>query len=715
MTTNVAAPVVPGLLSTNEIRYEGREKVSGLAQYTADLTRPGMLWAAFVPSPHAHARIVAIDTAAALAMPGVHAALTGADIGPKFLGLVLGDWPVLAFDRVKFVGEYVAVVAAESREQAEAAAAAIEVNYAELPATFDTEAAIAEGAPLVHADDSVYTYTPAPRPPRPHPNMQGYQRVIKGDPDAAFAVADHVFERTFRTPRHHAGYLEPRATLVWIEGDVLHVTCGTQGPFNLRESLARTTGLPKEKVVIEPIYVGGAFGAKSLTIEEFPLYYLALATGRPVKYVRSHAEDIRSTGAIRHASTVRVRLALSKEGKLSALELRVVFDGGAFAAAKGVPGLLPGRCPKLPYAVDNAKVERMAVYTNTVPATFVRAPSDVQIYFALESLLDVAAAKLQIDPLELRMRNVAKPGDTDPEGTEIIQPRGREVLEKLREAFGWGRPPAPGRGRGISLTARHIAVGTTSLAATWHADGTVTIDTGACEPGVGQLTVIQRVFATELGIDPARITVKRGNTNDVPYDAGIGGSRGTLLLGKAIADAASKLRAERALKTQGDVQVIGTGTFMPKPGEPAWVNMAAYGVEASVDPDTGAPTLHDVVCVADVGAVINPIAHAGQIEGSFLMGLGLAMTEELVLDDGRIVNSALSDYKLPCQLDMPPFRIVCLESDGGPGIYGSKAAGEFNIAGVAPAIANAIADACGARVDTLTMTAERIYDALQRQ
>jgi CO/xanthine dehydrogenase Mo-binding subunit len=713
MTTNVVGPTVVqgGLLATDELRVDGREKVSGRAQFTADLARPEMLWAWFVESAHAHAVIRKIDTAAARAMRGVHGVLTGADIGPRYFGMMLADRPVLALERVRFIGEYVAVVAAETREIAEAAAAAIEVTYEALPGTFDTEAAIVDGAPLVHADESPYAYRAGPRPPRPHPNVQGHQIVEKGDPNAAFAACAHVFERTFRTPRFHAGYLEPRATLVWLDAGVLHVASTNQVPFNLRDMLAMTTGLPKEQIVVESNFVGGSFGAKSLTVEEFPLYYLARATNRPVKYVRTHAQDVRSAG-IRHASTVRARIGTTREGKIEAIDLRVLFDGGAYAAAKALPGLVPGKISKIPYGFKHARVERMTVYTNTIPATFVRAPSDVQVMFAFESLMDIVAAELGIDPLELRLRNAAAPGDSDVEGDLYMRPRARQVLETLRDSMGWSRPPAPGYGRGIGFTARHIAFGMTSLLVTAHANGTFTVDTGLCEPGVGQQTVIARILATELGVDPSRITVTRRNTGDVPLDVGIGASRGTLLLGHALIDAAQKLRAEMAGRPGDEVRVVGEGKHLPVPGEPMWVSFGAYGVELAVDRGTGAVTIHRVGFVGDVGAIINPVAHRGQIDGAFAMGLGMALTEELVIEDGRIVNVALSEYKLPCQRDMPPFAVTYLEPDGGPGVYGSRAVGEFGIAGVAPAIANAIAAACGVRLDTLAMTSERIYAAL---
>lgn len=707
MTTTIL-----GAPAGNELRVEGRQKVSGEAQYAADMRRAGMLWAAFVISPHVHARIVRIDTAAAKALPGVHAVLTAADIGEVRFGSVLADWPVLASERVRLVGDYVAAVAAETREQAEAAAAAVDVVYEELPPILDTEAAIRDGASLVHENDAQYAFTAGTRAPRPYPNLQGHDLVVKGDPDAAFATAEHVFQHTYRTPRYHPGYIEPRAAMVWIDGSgAVHVVCPSKAPYSHRDMIARTIGLPKDKVIVEPSFIGGDFGPKGTMVDDLPLYFLARATGRAVKYVRTYNEDLRS-GTVRHASTVEVRLGLGADGKIVALDLRVIYDGGAYAAVKSLPWLLPGRAPKLPYAIPNARVERMAVYTNTIPTGAVRAPGDVQIFFAVESAMDTIAAELGLDAFELRLRNAAVPGDTDLDGGQIARPRPREVLMTLREAMGWDRPPVPGRGRGIALTARHIAGGKSSLVATAHPDGRIEVETGAVEPGTGAFTVISRILASELGIDPARITVSRGDTNSAPHDPGSGGSKGTVILGYAALDAAQKLRAALAEHSTDSVRVVGETPQLAKPGDPAWLNYCGYGVELSVDAETGAIHIYDVAMVVDVGAIINPIGHRGQLEGAFSMGLGHALTEELYLEGGRITNPTLADYKLPCQRDMPPLRIVELSPDGGPGPYGAKAGGEFNVAGVAPAIGNAIAAACGVRLDAMSFTAERIYDAL---
>jgi carbon-monoxide dehydrogenase large subunit len=755
-TTQRTTTITPtDRLRVDEVRYDGRIKVSGEAQYTADHTMPGMLWAAFVPSTMAHARIVSIDTTAAREMPGVHAVLTGADIGEKYFGRRLCDWPVLSRDRVRFIGEYVVGVAADTPEIAQAAAATVDIEYEELPGLYDTEAALADDALVLHEHPERYPFMfPKPLPKHPHPNIQGRLVTTMGDVDGAMAAADRVFEYTFTTPRYHGGYIEPRATLVWIDAaGVVHVISTNKSPFGLREQLATTTGLPKEQIVIHPCYIGGDFGAKGLSVEEFPCYYLAAATGRPVKFVRTYVDDIRSTN-VRHASKVTVKLGTSANGKFTALDVRALYDGGAYAAGKVIPTLLPGPETKSPYGIVNQRFERLAVYTNSVPGGFVRAPGDVQITFAMESAVDLVARELGVDALELRMLNAVREGDIDIEHHPFLEPRGVEVLEALKRESRWGETLPPGRGVGLSLAARHIGAAKTSVALRPRADGAIEVSTGTTEVGMGILTVLQRVIAIELGIDDALVHPARDATDVAPFDPGVGGSRTTHIVGQAALVAARDLRAgleavacRLADKPEGAMQLrdgafrAADGTTIPweaataahadahghghryvgtydgehAHGEPEYNNFAGYAIDVSVDAETGTVTINDVVFVADIGTVINPVSHRGQIDGGFVMGLGHAVTEELVVEEGRITNLSFADYKMPTQMDMPPFRVFYLEADTGPGPFGARAAGEINTAGVGPALANAVQAACGVRIATLPVTAERVYEALHAQ
>jgi CO/xanthine dehydrogenase Mo-binding subunit len=739
--------------AADEVRVDGRAKVSGEAQYTADFALPGMLWAAFVASPHPHATIISIDAREARELPGVHAVLTGADIGEHYFGRRLCDWPVLAIDRVRFIGEYVVAIAADTAAIAQAAAATVTVEYAELESLFDTEIALTDAAPVIHDHPETYTFLAPKRPVWSHKNMQGRDELQVGDITAGFAAADRVFEHAFSTPRFHPGYIEPRATLVWLEDGTIHIVSTNKAPFQLRQTMSACTGVPQENIVIHPCFIGGDFGAKGLSIEEFPCYYLAKATGRPVKTVRAYVDDIRSTN-VRHASRTRVRTGVMNDGTVVAQDVEILYDGGAFAAGKPIPTLLPGQLPKLPYRFANFRLGRTAVYTNTIPGCFVRNPGDVQIMFATESAMDMAADALGIDPLELRRRNAVLEGDHDIQGGLMLEPRAREVLDLLQRESRWNEPLPPGRGRGMAFTVRHIGIGTTTIQFMPRADGCIDVRTGTTEVGMGILPVLQRVIAAEFGIALDRVRPARGGTDLASMDPGVGASRTTHVSGNAALDACRRLRPllEAAACTVAGLPegacTLSAGAFVSRDGAarvswedalaacvringddfivsgsysneshgdtPEYNNFCAYAIEVTVDRDTGAYTIDDVLMVADVGTIINPIAHQGQLDGGFMMSIGTATMEELHVEDGRITNLSFADYKMPTMRDIPPFRTVLIRETSGPGPFGARAAGELNLSGVAPAIANAVARACGARIHTMPITAERIYYALRR-
>ena len=504
-----------------------------------------MLWAAVLTAPVAHARIVRIDVTGARAIPGVHAVLTGADIGERHLGRVLFDWPVLAFEKVRFVGDHVAAVAAETREIANAALASIVVEYDELPPIFDPEESIA-GTMFIHEQPERYVYNMPPRPPVPHRNMQGYDSTLQGDVEVGFAQAIRTFEHTFTTPRYLPGYIEPRATLVWIEPNgTVHVITTNKAPFALREQLAITTGLaPEADRRPSRSYIGGDFGSKGLSIEEFQCYYLANATGRPVKHVRSYSDDMRAC-VVRHASKITIRSGVDAAGMFVALDARLLYDGGAYAAGKPTPGLIPGGKMKTPYAFRHSRVERICAYTNTIPSGQVRDPAGVPLVFAIESHVDMVARELGLNPLEFRRRNAIRAPDFDLDGTRYVEPQAVAVLDALCAAVDWERPlPAGYRGRGIALTSRHVGDGKANLRLTIARSGAVAVHTGAAEQGGGVLTVAARILAPVLDIDPQTIImVKRGDTSSVPYDTGTGASRQTHIVGRAALDAAQQLRA----------------------------------------------------------------------------------------------------------------------------------------------------------------------------
>ena len=696
------------VLSVPERRIEGRDKVSGAARYAADFRREGMLHAAFVGSPYPHARIVRVDTTAARAVAGVRAVITGADVRPARFGRRLQDWPVLAWDRARFIGDRVAAVAADTLGAAEEAARLVDVTYEELQPVFDPEAALAKDAPNIHPDAAEETFIGGPRPPLPA-NMQGKVTHEHGDVAAGFAAAARVFEHTFVVPRVHQAYIEPRASLAWIEGDVVHVVTTNKAPFSLRDQMALTLGMPAEKIVMHAPHIGGDFGGKGLSLDEHALVFLARATGRPVRSLLRYADELQVSNT-RHGGVVRLRTGFDRDGRITAHEARAIFDGGAYAAGKPTPALIPGDAvfTLAGYRVPAASIEVVTAYTTQLPAGNARSPGQPQVNFAAESHLDIAAREMGIDPLVMRERNAIHHGEVDVLGVEWHESEMPHVLETLRREMRWDTKPSQGRGRGVALGARHVGRGATSMELTMDAAGDVVVRTGVTDQGGGALTMIQRVVAQELGVAPERVRVEQVDTASSQRDPGVGGSRVTAVHGNAALDGARKLKAARDARQPMPVTVIGKaeqnvhtyGTY-------------AYAIEVEVDRDTGAIHITDALLVADVGTAINPVGVRGQLEGGFAFGLGQALMEELVVQDGRVITTNLGDYKLPTIGDVPPLRLVLLTDAKGPGPFGAKSVGELANPAVCAAIANAVADACGARVFSLPVTAEKVFAALR--
>jgi CO/xanthine dehydrogenase Mo-binding subunit len=727
-----------------EARIDGREKVSGRAIYTADFAQPGMLWAAFVKSPFAHARIRSISTTDARAVEGVRAVITGQDIGPKLFGRRLADWPILAVDKVRFIGDRIAAVAAETREAAEEAARLVAIGYDELPAIFDPLEALAPDAPLLHEHPETYAFIGGDRPKQAHGNIQGSRRQVKGEGDLEplFAASHRVFEHRFRTPRLHHGFIEPHALLVFIDAaGTLHVHTPCKSPFWLRGQLAAVTGLAPEKIVIESSSIGGDFGGKGLVIEEFACYFLARETGRPIKAVMSYVDELGTTSH-RHSAEIRLRTGVDAAGAFLVHEAEVTYDGGAYAGAKPTPGLVPSGSgfATVPYRVPHARIDVRTVYTNSLPAGHMRAPADVQTVFAWESHVDMMARELRIDPLELRLRNAVGPGDVALAGEAYRDVRSRDVLETVARESAWGQALPAGHGRGMSFTSRHMGGGTTAVRLRLDAGGVISIVSGIPDQGAGIGTVVQRVAAAALGVRLERVAFRRGTTSEAPNDPGAGGSRSTHIVGRATECAAralrekleaatgAQLRDDRFERPDGTTESFDavaarlcagapielTGSYSSEHGRDhaGDYSFCAYAIEVAVDRETGTVRVVNACFVADVGMIINPTAHQGQIDGGFAFGFGCALTEEIVIDHGKVATLSLGDYKIPSIADVPQLRTILVRGSSGEGPFGAKAAGELSNTSVAPAIANAIAAACGARITTLPLTSERVYQAL---
>jgi CO/xanthine dehydrogenase Mo-binding subunit len=750
----IASEDAQRLFDEPEYRVEGPLKVTGAARYTADVHMPGMLWLAYTRSPRPHARIVSVDTSAARQVPGVHAVLTGADIPNVRLGRRLLDWPALATDRVRMVGDRVAAVAAETKDAAEEAARLVEVEYEDLPlVTLDN--ALSDDAPILHPDIDSYTYLGPKRPRTAHPNIHGYAVVQKSETgeslEDVFARAEHVFEHTFVTAREFQGFLEPRACVVWIdEQDRVRIINTNKSPAALRQQLAAALGLPESQIVIDTTFIGGDFGGKGLSIDEFTCYFLARATGRPIKAVMSYVDELQATNS-RHATIMRLRTAVGRDGKFLAHQSEVTIDGGAYAAGKVAPSLVvPAHNTLTGYHVPVTKLEARAVYTNAIPGGSMRAPGDPQSMFASECHVDMIARALGLDPIELRRRNALRDGEPSVTGERVHRARAVEVLDALERESGWRTPLPAGRGRGVALGVRHIGAGATSVVFELLPGGQIEVQTGVADQGGGAYTVLRRVAAAVMSVDPGRVVIRHCDTAGPAPDPGVGGQRITHVLGRAAQAGAVEMKARLEelaseamgwpagqVRLEGDrfvtadasapfdevaeriargapVSVRGDYDGQPRPGEPGEYEFAGYVVTVLVDRQTGQVHVEDVLLVADVGTIINPLAHQGQLEGGLMFGIGAALMEELSVQDGQITTLTLGDYKLPCAMDIPRFRTVLLRDPSGPGPLGAKAAGELTNTSVAPAVANAVAAACGARVTHLPLTAERVLEALDR-
>ena len=726
-------------------RIEGPAKVTGATQYTADVALPGTLWGRALRSPLPHARIVRIDTSQAQQVPGVHVVLTGADVRGIRYGRRLFDVPVLAEDRVRFAGERVAAVAAQDRDAAEEALALIDVEYEELPAVFGPLEALGEGAPILHPE--VNSYLGLPKPLERLSNAFARDTWSKGNIDEGLAQADRIIENTFTVPRQHQAYLEPHSCLVWLDDQGrVQVWASSKVPYQVKEQLSVALGLPKERICLNPVAIGGDYGGKGSPMDIPLAYFLALRTGRPVRMVMDYVEELMA-GNPRHAAIIRLKTGVKRDGTIVAHQARVVFDSGAYGGFKPVPTVNLGGAAKAggPYKIPHVHIESVQVYTNTIPGGFMRAPGEPQAVFAIESHIDCIARQVGIDPLDFRLQNLIEAGAETPIGTRYQSIRAQETLAAAAAAAGYRTPKAPNIGRGIAMGERPPAGGESHAAVTLNPDGSVLVHTSIFEPGTGTYTILRQIVAEELQVPLQSIQVQVWDTDGVPFDTGVGGSRVTRVAGQAayqaareasheVCMAAAELLAwpEEALTLRGaDVirqdtgdsypwaallqrwgqPVVGRGSVQDMHPSPV-TSFTAQVAEVAVDPETGAVQLLRFTTAHDVGQILNPMDHQGQIEGAVMQGIGYALSEELAVDEGRVTSVSLGDYKIPNMQDIPALHTVILASESGPGPYNAKGIGENPIGPVAPAIANAVADAVGVRIKDLPITAEKVYRAL---
>lgn len=714
----------------------------------------GLLWARVLRSPIPHGIIKRIDTARARSLSGVQAVLTGADVADVFVGTRIKDQPVLARDRVRFVGDAVAAVAAESKEIAEEALALIEVEYEELPYVTDPIEALKPSAPLIHEDRAKYKNAPKlPEGVSPH-NLQSYTQWKNGDLGAGFERAARVFEHTLRTPLSHHGYIEPHACTVQVHSDGrVEVWAANKGPWGLRDQMAEDFGLAKEKIKVHVVHVGGDFGAKASLIDVPVSYFLSKATGRPVKFVFDYTEEILA-GGHRHPAVITLRTGVEEDGAFAAIHATIFFSGGAYGAPKANPQVtvLGGRRLASMYRVPGIQVDTYCAYTNQVPCTQTRTPGSPQIVFAFESHLDIIAREMGLDPLDIRRRNILRDGDSSPMGEKWQHILMGETLDRAVNASGWKKAaPKKNRGWGLALYERGAPEGKATAAITLETDGRVNILTGVPDVGPGFYTIIQQMVCETLGIAPERVGVVFKDTDSLPFDPGTGGSKQTNTSGHAVHKAAREVRAklvELAARELGcpteqveqqngkftgpnrksmtventirlAVQENGGPVFhltLYEPKDlPKVTAFAAQVAEVEVDPTTGQVKVISLTTAHDTGTVLNRLTLQGQIDGGVINGLGFALMEENAVVDGRITTLTLGDSKLPCIADVPPLKTALIETPTGPTPFAGKAIAENPNVPTAAAIANAVADAVGVRIFELPLTAERVYWALRQR
>ncbi len=744
------------------IRPDGKEKVTGSGRYTADLNLTGQLHAKLRYADHTHARIVSIDTSRARAMPGVLAVVTHDDVPDVLYGDLAQDRRLFAKERVRFEGDVVAAVAALTGEIAAEAAAAIEVEYEPLPAISDIEAALEEGAPLIHEGWESYE---ADEELGRDGNVLGHSTIVKGDADAAMESADVVVKGRYVTDASQGAPIEPRALLAQWEGDRVTVWSSTQVPYAARAGVAHVLQIPQSHVRIVVPLLGGGFGSKCDFHYEGHVAALARAAGRPVKLVFSREEEFIAPDHRREGMVIELETGGRKDGTLVARRGRLVLDGGAYCGEGGFFAQLAAMHACGPYVIENVNIGSTLVYTNNQPSGSIRAPTAPQVCWAVEQHTDELAEALELDPVELRRRTLISEGDEGPtrqvfgpiamketleRAVEMITPDGGlPADEAIGVACGWW--PSFGNPSGAYLKL--------------NGDGSGTIVTGAQENGSGAVMALPLLVADVLGMKPTDFSILYQDTDAAPFDAGSSGSQTTMNNGRAVVEAAGEVRdklldlaAEKLEVAREDLeladgqvrvvgspskaveiaelagsgeQLLGKGSGPVPENPPCHVEgcLGRLGLESFLEPqifthaarvkvdrETGVVRVLQVAAVHDSGVIVNRLGATGQVYGGVVMGIGQALLEASQLDaDGRQRNPHLLDYKLVTAADAPRIDVAWIETpaqNGGP--KGSRGVGEPPTVPTPGAIANAIARAIGGRVRELPMTPERVWAARQR-
>jgi CO/xanthine dehydrogenase Mo-binding subunit len=743
-------------------RLDARDKVTGAARYVTDFALPGMVHARAWRSPVAHARIRRVDTTRAAAAPGVIAVCTAADLPVKrlYYGAAYKDQPILAHEVVRYAGEPVVAVVADTVAHADAAVGLVDVDYVELPTLATPEDALAAGAPVLHPrlDRAGHFRDLRGLTPVPGSNVCQHYRYRRGDLAQALGEADLVIESVYRYPAlsHHA--LEPHCAVARFDGDGLTVWAGTQHPFPVRKELAEIFELPLAAVQVVVPLIGGAFGGKCYTKIEPLAAALATRVRKPVRLALSLEESARTI--TRHATSVRIKTAVRRDGTLLARACQVILDTGAYADIGPRVATKAGYRAPGPYRIPVLAIDAKCVYTNNVPAGAYRGYGVPQVTWAGESQMDEIAERLGLDPLALRLKNLLKRGEEYVADDTPLDGDMAEGLERTARAVGWTAPLAADHGRGLACAMKDGG-GTHTISTAMvriNADGSVVVFAGSVEAGQGIRSALAQIAAEALGVPFETVSVVPVDTAITPYDHGTSASRSATLMGVAVHAAAKDARGQllglAARLLDADVaslavhdglvtcgkraftvaeivsgyyglvggEVTGVGRFVPTGwtgtlgGATVFWETGAGAAEISVDRETGAIRVVKYVSAADVGQAINPRECTAQDEGAAIQALGPALFEARALDAGQLLNPGLIDYRLPTFVDLPDeLETVLVENGDGPGPFGVKGVGEGGTFCPAAAIGNALARATGVRITELPLTPERVWRALSSQ
>jgi CO/xanthine dehydrogenase Mo-binding subunit len=735
-------------------RLESWLKVTGRAEYVHNLRLPGMLYGKIFRSTVAHGRLKRVDVSAAQALGGVYRVVTAEDVQKvvpePYYGPAFHDQPVLAIDKVRYVGEPVAVVLASDPHVAEEAVHLIQAEYEELPAVYDEVEAMSSKVIVHDALKPAGTFPDLKHlKGRKNTNVAIDFRLRRGQPDGAFAGAHKVFEHRFRTQQVMHTPLEPLVSVAESTESSITIHTASQSPSFVRIEIARLLGWPENRVRVRVPFLGGGFGAKLYIKLEALVAVLSLMTKRPVKVSLTMEEQFFTI--TKHASTFRIKSAVDREGRIVARDCEVWWNGGAYADIGPRVTQKSGFTAPGPYDIENVSIDSYALYTNLPPAGALRGFGIPQLVWAYEGHTDLIARALGLDPIEFRRKNLLREGRPQATGTRMKDAALEKVLERLEALMEWKTPIERGsgslrRGRGIAIGFKACIANTTSLAAVnVNADGSCTVYTSCVDMGQGSDTAMAQIAAEVLQIPTEAVTVVHSDTDVTPFDMATLGSRSLFHSGNAVKLAAedalkklNQLKAELGLPADAAIadvfrkkygmragSVTGAGNFIPPytpPDEngqtenatPFWM-VGASGVEVEVDTETGRVRVTRLVNVADVGTPINPRIVETQLSGAAIMQLGFTLFEKMLFDaDGQLRNASLAEYKIPGFLDLPAEMVnEAVTSGQSSGPFGGKGVGETATFSVSPAIANAIHDAIGVRLTELPMSPQAVWEKLR--